>query len=138
MKVLIDSDVCIDVLCAREPYVKMSLQVFMGMVNNRFTGCISADSYTNIFYLLRKNLGNEEAVKKLIALRKVSQVGSILPATIDHALGMRWSDFEDALQHQIALENDCDYIITRNISDFQNSKIPVLTPSEFVEKLMNV
>lgn len=133
MKVLIDSDVCLDLLSARQPYVQDSLKIFLALANNQITGCISADSYTNIFYLLRKSIGNENAVKKLSELRKLSQVGSILPSTIDNALMMNWPDFEDALQCRVAIENECDYICTRNILDYKQSKIPVLTPLELVQ-----
>lgn len=137
MKVLIDSDVCLDVLSARQPYVNMSLNVFKAMIDKRFAGIISADSFTNIFYLLRKGLGNENAVKKLTALRKTSHVGAILPSTIDSALTLGWPDFEDALQYRIALENECEFILTRNTADFKGSTIPVMVPADFVVTVLH-
>ena len=42
-------------------------------------------------------------------------------------------DFEDSLQHQCALEESADYIITRNKKDFLASKIAVYTPAEFLQ-----
>ena len=30
---------------------------------------------------------------------------------------------------------DADYIITRNVKDYRQSKIPALTPTEFLERL---
>lgn len=137
IKVLIDCDVCLDVLSERQPHVRMSLTVFEALINKQFVGIISADSFTNIFYLLRKNLGNQEAVNKIILLRKISQVGSIMTSTIDSALLSGWTDFEDALQYQIAKENKCDYILTRNIADYKASDITVLTPSEFIDLVLH-
>jgi predicted nucleic acid-binding protein len=43
-----------------------------------------------------------------------------------------FEDLEDSIQHQIALESNCDYIITNNTDDFKNSQIPALNPTEFI------
>lgn len=97
------------------------------------TGFVSAESFSNIFYILRKLSSTKKAVQQINYLRLLVNVGAIRESTIDSSLESDWSDLEDALQHYCSLENDCDAIITRNVSDFKNSQIPVLTPSEFMD-----
>ncbi len=43
-------------------------------------------------------------------------------------------DFEDAVVAVLADVNNCQYIITRNESDFKQSPVPALTPEDFVKK----
>jgi len=50
------------------------------------------------------------------------------------AAEMKWDDFEDAVQSVTAERIRTDYIITRNIRDFRKSKVPSLTPTEFLAR----
>jgi len=52
---------------------------------------------------------------------------------IDRALNSGFSDFEDAIQYQCAMENNLDFIITRNKADFKKSRLSVLDAEEFIE-----
>ena len=45
-----------------------------------------------------------------------------------------FSDFEDCLQMECAKTFGADYIITRNVADYQNSEIPPVTPQEFLNE----
>ncbi|AXJ02447.1 PIN domain-containing protein [Cyclonatronum proteinivorum] len=133
MKILIDSDVCLDVLVARVPFVIDSAKIFMAMESKIINGVITAESFTNIYYILRKQLGKQDAMNKLIKIRSISSIGPVLSSSIDKALHSDWSDFEDALQHQIALECNCKLIVTRNIKDYKLSLIDVFSPRDFVK-----
>jgi hypothetical protein len=44
-----------------------------------------------------------------------------------------FTDFEDGLQYFTAIENGQDLIITRNLKDFENSKLPTMTAKQFIE-----
>ena len=68
----------------------------------------------------------------ILKLIQIIEVLSVDKQTIISALQLKWTDFEDAVQAQVATENDMDVIITRNTKDFQKSmKTKVLTPKEF-------
>ena len=89
----------------------------------------------NINYLLAKKAG---AMKSKEAIRHVSNIFNILPFekdAIENALSNSFVDFEDAIQHHIAVKNKCDAIITRNTKDYKQATIPVLTAEQFLRTL---
>ena len=131
-KVFIDTDVILDVALARDPFFSASKIILAMAENNIIIGVISSNCIANIYYILRKAGGNSQARKFISTI-----VQYITVITIDHknvleALKSKFSDFEDALQHDSAIEHQCEYIITRNIEDYKNAEIPVLLPEEFI------
>ena len=56
-------------------------------------------------------------------------------ADIHHAAGMRWKNYEDAVQSATAERLHAAYIVTRNVKDFKAGRIPALTPSELLARL---
>ena len=53
---------------------------------------------------------------------------------IKYGLTNVFDDFEDAIQYHIAKKNQCTKILTRNLKDYKNSKIPVLTAEHFFKQ----
>lgn len=97
---------------------------------------ISYLSVANFAYIIRKeNL--ENIYKKINLIISNFNILSNTKDQIKKALALSARDFEDGLQYQTALANDCDFIITRNQKDFEFSKIPVLSASEFLEKYLS-
>ena len=66
MKILIDTNVILDVLCNRAEFVEDSLRVFKYCEIKRITGCVSALSIPNIVYIMRKEL-NSEKIKEILS-----------------------------------------------------------------------
>lgn len=133
-RVLIDSDVCLDSITARVPYQTLADRLLYLAESGEIAGIVSAESFSNIFYVLRRLSNSRKAIQQIKNLRLIVQVGPIYESTVDSVLNSDWNDFEDALQYFCAIENNCDAIITRNNSDFKNSEIPVFTPHLFFEK----
>jgi len=133
MKILIDTDVILDVFLKREPFYKDSIVIFQLANSKSVRGVLAAISMTNIFYLLRRAKRDTadvyQIMDKLITLFTVSVVTD---ATISNALSLRWKDFEDAVQYITAKENGVDYIITRNAADFESTDIPCMSPTDFI------
>ena len=100
--------------------------------NNIIIGNISSNCIANIYYILRKSGGNSKARKFIANIVKYITVITIDHQNILDALKSKFSDFEDALQYFSAVENQCEYIITRNIEDYKNAEIKVLLPEEFI------
>lgn len=133
-KILIESDICLDTITGRLPFQNTADRILEYVEDGGVTGVVSAESFSNIFYILRKLSTSTQAIQQIKNLRSIVEVGTVKPSTVDSALASGWNDFEDALQHYCAVENSCDAIVTRNTADFKKSEIPVFTPVEFIEK----
>lgn len=130
-RVLIDTDVLIDVLSRREPHVLASAQIFSLSESQKIEGYITPLSISNISYILRKE--EESHVKRLLtALTKIFKVSEILPIDIQNGLRSGFKDIEDSFQNATALRLGCEVLITRNVKDYEKSTLKVFTPSEFL------
>lgn len=135
MKILIDTNVILDVLCNRPDFVEDSSKVWKYCETGQIEGYISALSIPNIVYILRKELTPQKTQEIISQIMMVFDVIDLKSADLKNAARMLTSDFEDALQMCCASRIRADYIVTRNIRDFRNSKIPALKPAEFLERL---
>ena len=133
MKVLLDTNVVLDVLLKREPFYQDSFVIFKLEDQERIDGWLSAASITDIFYLLRKDRQNVIEVYKIIdELTALFTVAPVTAVTISGALSLRWKDFEDAVQFMAARESGAEFIITRNKDDYESSEIPCMSPADFI------
>ncbi len=135
MKVLIDTNVILDVLCNREEFVKDSEKIFKLCEVKKISGYISALSVPNIVYIMRKELDAEKTKDLLDKLLLIFQVADLKSEDLKKAAAMDFKDYEDALQSVCASRVKADFIITRNIKDFTNSKVTAIKPSELLERL---
>jgi predicted nucleic acid-binding protein len=138
MKVLLDTNIVLDVLLKRFPFYQDSFKIFQLVDQERIHGCLSASSITDIFYLLRKDRHNPGEVYQI--MDELTAFFSVIPVsetTISGALALRWKDFEDAVQFMTARENGVTHIITRNKADYETCNIPCVSPVEFTESALN-
>ncbi len=135
MKVLIDTNVILDVLCKRDGFYEDAAKIMKYCEVNKVTGVISALTIPNIVYILRKELDMQKAKEVIEKLQLVFVVADLKNDDIKKALSMDFKNFEDALQSACASRINADYIITRNIRDFVNSKVKALKPTEFLERI---
>jgi predicted nucleic acid-binding protein len=131
-KILIDSDICLDAITGRILFERESAKILQYSEDNVINGLVSAESFSNMFYVLRKLSSSDKAIRQLTNLRRIVTVGEITMAVIDQALRSEWSDFEDAIQYFCALESGCDAIVSRNRYDFRYSGLPVYNPTELI------
>lgn len=135
MKVLIDTNVILDVLCNRSEFVEDSSRVWKYCEVNQIEGYISALSVPNIVYILRKELTPQKTQQLIQQILMIFEVIDLKSFDLKNAAEMLSSDFEDAVQMCCANRIKADYIVTRNIRDFKESKVPALKPSEFLERM---
>ena len=131
MKVLIDTNVILDVLCNRKDFVDASLKVFKYCEAKRITGYISALSVPNIVYIMRKELTREKTKEILSMLTSIFTVIDLREADLLKAADSDMKDYEDAIQSACAARIKAKYIITRNIRDFAAGDIPAVKPEDF-------
>ncbi len=135
MKVLIDTNVILDVLCKRQDFFEASSKVMKYCEVNSLNGVISALSIPNIVYIMRKELDAEKTKDVIEKLQLIFTVADLKADDIKKALSLDFVDFEDALQSVCASRIKADYIVTRNIRDFKNSKVSAIKPSELLERI---
>jgi len=134
MKVLIDTNVILDILLQREPFFEASYGAFRQAAENDTECIVSAAAITDIYYLLRKELHDTDKAKEsLERLLRLILVADVLALDIQTALSDSLPDFEDAVVHSVAARIKARYILTRNTSDFEGSAIPAITPQDFLE-----
>jgi predicted nucleic acid-binding protein len=133
MRLMIDTNIFLDVLAEREPFFKDSKAVLDLCENKRVQGFLSASSATDIFYLIRRQLHSVDLAYK--ALGSVLDIAKVLTVTNEDVLNaylQRASDFEDCLLATCTKENQCDAIVTRNKKDFLSFWITLLSPEELL------
>lgn len=135
MKVLIDTNVILDVLCNRPDFVENSSKVWKCCEIDKAEGYVSALSIPNIVYILRKELNPEKTRQLIQQIMMIFEVADLKTSDLKNAADMLTCDFEDAVQMCCAERLKADYIITRNIRDFKESNVPALKPSEFLERI---
>ncbi len=136
MRAIIDTCIIIDALQKREPFAANAEKIFLAAANMHFTGCLTAKSVTDIYYIMHRSLHSNEKVRK--ALNALFQLFEIVDsAAIDckRALSSSVSDFEDAVMIETAARIEADCIITRNIHDYADAAVPVYLPAEFLKNL---
>lgn len=136
MKALIDTCVVMDFLQHREPFADEAKAVFRAAACEQFTGCITAKSATDIYYLTHRCTHNDkEARNKLNSLLSIISMIDAAAVDIFHALSSETPDFEDAVMIETASRSRVDCIVTRNHKDYKKSYVPVFNPSEFLQQL---
>ena len=134
MRILIDSNVILDSLIGRQPFFDQSDYVIKLCAEKKVKGFAAAHTITNLFYTLRKthsDIERRQIILKVFSILEIVKVNyqKLLSAT----LNFDFKDFEDCVQDECAAEVGADYIITRNVKDFKLSKIPAVTPEDFIK-----
>jgi len=137
-KILIDTDVILDFFFDRKPFSENSAKILSLCEAKVVRGYITAVILSNVYYLLRQTATHEKVIEKLKILITIIEVLIIDKEVIMYALNSKFKDFEDALQNYAAeINSEIDVIVTRNIKDYKNSKIGVITPDDYLALLAN-
>lgn len=134
-KVLIDTNVVLDFLQERAPFVEDAARLFEHVDAGEIEGCIAATTITNIYYILRKVAGDAVALDAIEQILVDLTLCAVDRAVIEQSVTLGFKDFEDAVQYACGLQNGVDAIITRDKRGFAQSTIPVLTPAELPQIL---
>jgi len=133
MKVLIDTNVILDALMRREPWVRSTEAVLMAVAEEKVTGCITASTFTDLYYLLRKRQLDKDLTRQtLLDLIAVVDVLDVTGTDCERAFDLPMRDYEDALLAYCAKRHRADRIITRNVKHFEGSPVVAVTPDEFL------
>ena len=135
MKVLIDTNIILDVLCKRPDFYEDSAKIFKLCEVKKISGVVSALSIPNIMYILRKELDADKTREILDSLMLIFSVADLKADDLKKAADMRFKDYEDAIQSACATRIKANYIVTRNIKDFSESKVTAIKPAELLDRI---
>ncbi|MBY0478193.1 MAG: PIN domain-containing protein [Chitinophagaceae bacterium] len=133
MNLFIDTNVLIDYLADRQPFAEQAAEIFncaeLGLISIH----ISAVSYNNIYYILKRSLTHTATIKILDEITEMVQIAEVNDVVIKKSLKSNFKDFEDAIQYNSALlVPKLKAIVSRNIKDFKHSTVAVLSPTELL------
>jgi predicted nucleic acid-binding protein len=127
-RILFDTNVVLDVLLDRQPYVEASAAAWAAIETGICEGMLAAHAVTTIHYLVRKERGNVKARRIMAAILRVFGVAAVDAAVVQEALQLPFPDFEDAVTAAAARLAGCECIVTRDPKGFRGSPVRSLTP----------
>jgi len=134
INILLDTDVILDFFFDRKPYSEHSAKVLSLCESNEIKGFITPVILSNLYYLLRQTSTHERVIDKLSQLVSITDILLIDRTSIIQALNSSFKDFEDALQNYSAeCSGSVNLIITRNLKDFKNSSLSIMTPENYLK-----
>jgi len=132
MKVVVDTNVVLDVLLDRRPFAEAAAGVFALVEESSVEGFLCATTVTTVDYLLGQALAPEEARAALKRLLDLFEIAPVNRPVLEQALYSNVSDFEDAVLEQSARLVSADAITTRNLTDFKKSCVTAFDPPELL------
>ncbi len=135
-RIFVDTNIVIDLLSRREPFFEEAAELFSLADKKQVELSVSSLTIANASYALLRQIDSNKAKS---VLRKLRLILKILPLD-DKIIGLAlnddsFSDFEDGLQYFTAIEDEQELIITRNLKDFKNSKLPTMTAKQFIKTI---
>ena len=136
MNALIDTCIIIDALQSREPFSNDAETIFLSVANRRCVGFLTANSVTDIYFLMHKALHSTAETRKALGiLFSLFEIIDTCGIDCRKALTSGVSDYEDAVMIETAARAEIDCIVTRNLKDYAGAPMPVYSPTHFIELL---
>jgi len=130
LKVLFDTNIILDVLLDRKPFVEFSSSLVSFVENKEIEGYLCATTITIIDYLVAKAHGRKKAKLTIHKLLSIFQIAEVNKDVLLLSTDSKFSDFEDAVQHYAGQLASVDSIVTRNNADFKQAEYPAYSPDE--------
>ena len=130
MRVLIDTNVVLDFLQEREPFVENAARLFERIDTGEIEGFIAATTITNIYYIIRRAAGVVVAQDAITQVLTELNICAVNRDVLERAIALNFRDFEDAVQYVCGVVHTVDAIVTRDASGFVDAEIPVVLPGE--------
>jgi predicted nucleic acid-binding protein len=135
MRILLDTNIVLDVLLDRMPWQGAAEAVMQTSRAGQFRCAISSLTVANVFYIGRRQVGVAKARDIVRACLAAFEILPIDRRTLEDADRLTGSDFEDNVQIASATIADVDAIVTRDPGGFTGNLIDVMSPQQFIESL---
>jgi len=135
MKVIIDTNIIIDILEHREPHFQDSYRSILLGLQEKIETFLCATAAADIYFLIRQNISdNKKVQEKIHALNVLIKICDTTSEDVKAALSLNMPNFEDAMVAAIAKREKADYIVTRNEEAFTGSPVPAISPSQLLDQ----
>ena len=135
MRVLLDTNVVLDLLLERQPFADAAAELASRIEREEIEGCLGAGTITTTQYLARKVLGDRRAREAIADLLALFEIVPFTRAVLQEALSLPFADFEDAVLHEAARFGGADAVVTRNLDDFRRATLPIYSPTDLLSTL---
>jgi predicted nucleic acid-binding protein len=132
LKVLIDTNILLDVLAERKAFYNDAVRVWTLAESGRIDAHVAAISFNDCYYIVHKHAGRRSAEKAVRLLRDVFTPVDLTAQILHQAIDASFADFEDAIQFHSAVRAQAECIITRNPDHFPRAPLSALSPAEFL------
>jgi len=133
VKILIDTNVILDIFLKREPFFTDSYNAVRRAIEQDVECFLSSSAITDIFYILRKQFQSADRAKQVLNnLMQIVSFSDVLASDIVEALASYMTDFEDAVVNAVAVRLGAEYILTRNIKDYAKADVKAISPTDFI------
>lgn len=136
MRILVDTNVILDIALQREEGFKDAVEFFLWCKKHRNQTYVTSMSLRDIEYVAAKKFHDHKKAN-IIVSHVYSLCSKVIGISADSAINAiyeDYKDFEDELIVQAAKESMLDAIVTNNIKDFEHRGVPAFTPKEIMEK----
>ncbi|MBW4540301.1 MAG: PIN domain-containing protein [Myxacorys chilensis ATA2-1-KO14] len=139
MRVLLDTNITLDYLLEREPFLQNAETLFEKIDSEKVVGYVTVTTLTDIFYIARRQTQSIELARQaVLTTLTVMIVRSVNRTILESAFASGLADFEDAVQISCAVSQNLDAIVTRDTQGFSNSPILTLSVHQLLEQLETV
>jgi len=136
VKILIDTNVILDIVLERQPFVEQAIRLLQTAQQANIVLFVTATTITDLYYITRKARGRTIALDFIADLLQLMEVAGVDKAVIMQALHSDIADFEDAIQESAAKGQAISVLVTRNETDFKNSSLEIYSPESFLKKFL--
>lgn len=136
MRALIDTNIILDMLLDRQPFVEDAQAIWRANREGHFLGYVCAITPGTVYYIARKQTSDAQFALYLVShILQAFYVSAVDHSVLKHALQLGMLDFEDAIQASSAQADQLDFVITRDVNDYAMSSIRALSPADFIAQL---
>lgn len=138
MKILIDTNIFLDIILKREKHYENSAKIWTYISDKKIIGHISAISINNLYYILKRKIELKLVNEIIDQILEEFKVISLTKEILKHARIIDNKDYEDSIQFISAVNSGCEYIVTRNKKDFPENGIKIVSPGDFINIIMKM
>lgn len=135
MKILVDTNVILDIVLERQPFFEHSAQLLQNAAQLHLELFLTATTITDLYYIVRKAKDRQTSLDFIRDLLNVVEISAVDKSVVEQALQLDLTDFEDAVQVGSARQENIKIIVTRNEADFSVSGFEVYSPESFLKTI---
>jgi len=132
LKILLDTNIVLDLLLKREPFCDDALEIFTLVETKKLEAYLCATTITTIYYLISKQLDKTKADRIITDILELFEIADVNKEVLKESLKNNGKDFEDSVIYTSAKYSQIDTIITRDKKGFIQSETLTLEPKEFL------